>query len=234
MGLSSRVLRGPEHTAPGARAEVREVELSLGRCELSCVFCDDRFSPWSEVDRALHDRASRVVLRGSGVADDNDLARAARLARERGAVVVARTHALDAARPERARRFVASGVDVALVPLFSSSSAVHDRIARRDGALSMSLAGMRALSDAGAAIEIEAPILSPRLQSLAAIVTLARRAVPLLRAVRFYAPTVALPAVLSGQNCSVPRTAIQAPTGATARATPSQTWVKSVNRLVRE
>lgn len=205
MGLSSRVLRGPEHTAPGARAEVREVELSLGRCELSCVFCDDRFSPWSEVDRALHDRASRVVLRGSGVADDNDLARAARLARERGAVVVARTHALDAARPERARRFVASGVDVALVPLFSSSSAVHDRIARRDGALSMSLAGMRALSDAGAAIEIEAPILSPRLQSLAAIVTLARRAVPLLRAVRFYAPTVALPAVLAPPGWDVTR-----------------------------
>lgn len=199
------MLRGSEHTAPGARAEAREVELALGRCELSCVFCGDRFTPWTEIERALHGRASRVVLRGSGVADDNDLTRAVRLAKERGALVVARTHALEAARPDHARRLVAAGVDVALVPLFSSSSAVHDRIARRDGALSMSLAGMRALADAGASLEVEVPILSPRLQSLAAVVTLAHRAVPSLRAVRLYAPTMTLPAVLTPPGWDVTR-----------------------------
>ena len=45
--------------------------------------------------------------------------------------------------------------------------------------------------------------------------------------------SLSLPSII-GRNSTPPFTANQAPTGAMASAIPSQTWVKSVKRLVSE
>ncbi len=172
----------------------RVVDLRLGRCELRCPLCGDGHGDPADIARALATRPDRVVLRGAASA----LADALQRVRALGVgEVVVRTHALEAMTPERARAFAARGAHAALVPLFSSASAVHDRIVNVPGALASSLAGMRALADAGLAVEVEVPLLSPRLQSLEALVSLAHRAVPSLRAARFYVPDHAPPPPLA-------------------------------------
>ncbi len=166
-----------------------------GECDLRCAVCDCAAPPSAPADiaRVLAGGGARVVIRGptehSAVAPDL----VARARREGFAEVVLRTNAIACRSPAAAASFARLGADAVLVPLFSTSPAVHDSLAGRERSLLGALAGMRNLSAAGLGIEIEVPILSPRLQQLDQLVRLAHRAVPALRAIRFYAP----PAVAS-------------------------------------
>lgn len=83
-----------------------------------------------------------------------------------------------------------------MVLLFSQQPAVHDRIAGRVGALETALAALGTLSNAGLSVSLEVPLLSPRLQDMAALLALAHRAAPSLSAMRVYVP-VAPPPVLA-------------------------------------
>jgi MoaA/NifB/PqqE/SkfB family radical SAM enzyme/predicted dehydrogenase len=175
------------------------VELHLGgACELRCAVCDCRATPAVDPLRALEGGGARLLLRGCPGGAPARFAEVIRAARERGFVdIVARTNALAFMRPEAAAAFAATGVHGALVPLFSTLRGVHDRIAGRPDALAHTLVGMRALAAAGLAIEVEIPLLSPRLQDLEALVDLAHRAVPALRAARFFVPAQPVPPALA-------------------------------------
>src|SRR5262249_43427290 len=155
----------------------RSYELHLGgQCELSCSVCDCRDPATTAVERRLDGGGARVVLRGAP-AHNPRFAEVIRAARERGiAEVVVRTNALATMQPDAARAFAALGADAVLVPLFSAVSAVHDRIAGRPSALAHALVGMRSLADAGLAIDVEIPLLSPKIQDLSAVIALAHRA----------------------------------------------------------
>lgn len=188
----------------GARGSNSTYEFHLGgRCGLTCAVCDCRNGPTDPARRAAG--AARLVLRGtpSNLADVTELVQRARA--EGTAQVVVRTTGLDAMSSDAAGAFAATGADVALVPLFSSVAAVHDRIAGRPLALSHALVGMRSLAEAGMGIEIEIPLLSPKLQDLEAVIALARRAVPSLSAVRFFVSTEKVPAVLAPPSWSEAR-----------------------------
>jgi predicted dehydrogenase/MoaA/NifB/PqqE/SkfB family radical SAM enzyme len=111
--------------------------------------------------------------------------------------VVLRTNALAFRAPAEATRLAGLGVGAVLVPFFSQNPAVHDRIAGRPEALVQALVGVRSLSEAGVAVEAEVPLLSGRLQSPEAVVDLVHRAVPALRAVRFFLPLGPLPPALA-------------------------------------
>ena len=181
--------RGPAlgGSAGDARRSTRSYELHLGgHCELSCQVCDCRQAATTAIDGYLDRGGTRVLLRGAP-AGNLRFAEVIRLARERGvAEVVVRTNALAYMDPGAARAFAAMGADAALVPLFSSVPAVHDRIAGRPSALAHALVGMRALAEAGVVIDVEIPLLSTRLQDLSAVIALAHRAVPALRSVRLF------------------------------------------------
>jgi MoaA/NifB/PqqE/SkfB family radical SAM enzyme len=181
-----------------ARSTKRSAEVLLeGGCELRCALCDcrDRPTPPEEVARVLRLGGARLVVRGG----THDLDRVAPLLQVAGGFgeVVVRTHALAWPRPEEAARLAALGAHTAQVPLFSQHPAVHDRVAGRPDALAQSLVGLRSLAAAGLAVEVEIPILSERLQDLEALVTLAHRAVPSLRAVHFRLPRRAVPVALA-------------------------------------
>lgn len=187
MTLGTEAGPAPRGTSGDARRSTRSYELHLGgRCELSCQVCDCRNEATAAVAGYLDRGGTRVLLRGAPAGNPR-FAEVIRLARARGiAEVVVRTNALAYMEPEAARGFAAMGVDAALVPLFSSVAAVHDRIAGRPSALAHALVGMRALAAAGAAIDVEIPLLSTRLQDLPAVIALAHRAVPALRSARFF------------------------------------------------
>ncbi|MCB9574417.1 MAG: radical SAM protein [Kofleriaceae bacterium] len=87
-----------------------------------------------------------------------------------------------------ARLAAAAGVDAVLVPVVSAVAAVHDRACGEPGALVAALVAMRALAAAGVAIEVEVPVIAARLQDLPAVLELATRAVPTLRALRLVVP----------------------------------------------
>lgn len=180
------------------------VELHLGgACELRCAVCDCRTPPVPEPLRALEGGGTRLVLRGAPGLGDARFAEVIRAARERGfADVIVRTNALPYMRPEAAAAFAAMGASGALVPIFSASAGVHDRIAGRADALAHTLVGMRALAATGVAIEIEVPLLSPKLQDPEAIVALVHRAVPALRATRFFVAPQRVSAPLAPPNWS--------------------------------
>ncbi len=168
-----------------------------GGCDLACAPCDCRDAPSGDVEGVLSRAGARLVLRGAPERSPR-LPDVLRRARERGvAEVVVRTSALAYMEPSAAERLAAMGAHVALVPLFSHAPAVHDRIAGRPQALAHALVGMRALAAAGLAVEIEVPILPARIQDGAALVALAHRAVPGLRAARFFVPSRALPRALA-------------------------------------
>lgn len=169
----------------------RMVELHVGgACELRCAVCDCRAPPATEPLRALEGGGARLVLRGAPRVEDGVEARFGQVigaAREQGfAEVVVRTNALSFMQPKDAAALSAMGATGALIPIFSARAAVHDRIAGRPDALAHGLVGMRALAAAGLAVELEVPLLSPKLQDPEAIVSLAHRAAPSLRAVRFF------------------------------------------------
>ncbi|MFT3769685.1 MAG: radical SAM protein [Minicystis sp.] len=177
----------------------RSVELHLGgACELTCAVCDCRAAAESRPIPVLEGGGARLLLRGAPGRAPARFAEVVAAARERGFVdIVVRTNALPYMRPEMAAAFAAMGANGALVPIFSTARGVHDRIAGRPDALAHTLVGMRALAAAGIAIEIEVPILSPKIEDLTAVVVLAHRAVPALRAVRFFVPVQQVPKALA-------------------------------------
>lgn len=183
-----------------ARASQRSALIHAGgSCDLRCAVCDCESppSPPDDLERALRGGGARLVVRGA-TESSLKIGAIVRRARDEGyAEIVLRTNAAWCRTPEAAATFARIGGDTVLVPLFSQLPAVHDRIAGRSGALQAALTGMRHLAEAGLGVEIEVPILPPRLQSLADVVRLARRAVPALRAVRFFLPHGATHKVLA-------------------------------------
>jgi molybdenum cofactor biosynthesis enzyme MoaA/predicted dehydrogenase len=175
-----------------------------GRCDLRCALCDCAApaSPPEEVERALEGGGARVVVRGptERSATIGDLV--ARARQQGFAEIVLRTNAVACATPANAAAFARLGADAVLVPLFSDDPTVHDRIAGRRRALLDALAGMRNLARAGLGVEIEVPILSPSLQRLDALVELVHRAVPSLRAARFFVPPRVATATLAPPSWS--------------------------------
>jgi len=161
------------------------------------LVCDCRDAATSAIESYLERGGARVVLRGAPAGNPR-FAEVIRAARARGiAEVVVRTNALAYMRPEAARAFAALGADAALVPLFSSVSAVHDRIAGRPSALAHALVGMRSLAEAGLSIDLEIPLLSPKIQDLSAVIALAHRAVPALRQASFFVSSKRAPLALA-------------------------------------
>jgi len=189
----------PSSAAPAPRTQRSALLHCGGTCELRCAVCDcfAAPSPPADVARALRGGGARLVLRGA-TEHSAAIGAVVRRARAEGyADIVLRTNAAWCQTPAAAARFARLGADTVLVPLFSQSAAVHDRIAGRHGTLRDVLQGMRHLAHAGLGVEIEVPILPLRLQDLGAIVRLARHAVPGLRAVRFYVPPNPVPKVLA-------------------------------------
>ena len=189
------------------RQRISEVSIGAG-CELSCrsgaCGCADRGGPdQREVSRALAGGGARVNLVG-GTRDLARVLEVAHRARDAGFdEVVVRTSALGFADPAAAVALFREGVDGVRVPLYSARAAVHDRVAGREGALVKALVGMRALAAAGCFVEIETPLLPARLQDLTAVVDLAARAVPDLRAARFHLPTGPVPPALAPPSFAV-------------------------------
>ncbi len=184
-----------------AGRSTRAVEIHLGgRCDLVCAVCDCRQPATTNALGALDAGGDRVVFRGAAETSPG-FRDAVRTARARGfADIVVRTNGLQTMTAESAAAFATLGVHAALVPLFSSVPAVHDRIAGRPDALVHALVGMRALAGAGLALEIEIPLLSPKIQDVAALIRLAHRAVPDLRAARFFVSSERTPASLAPPN----------------------------------
>jgi MoaA/NifB/PqqE/SkfB family radical SAM enzyme/predicted dehydrogenase len=175
------------------KQRVQNVHLS-GACELACAPCDCRDGPAQEAwTEAIQGGGARLVIRGA-TGDRAALLAVVGRAREAGwAEVAVRTNGLAWSTPEAATALIQGGVDTAIVPLFSQIPAVHDRIAGRPDALVRALLALRALAAAGLKLEIETPLLPARLQQAAAVVDLAHRAVPALKAARFFVPARPLP-----------------------------------------
>jgi hypothetical protein len=163
-----------------------------GACDQRCAVCDchDGASPADAqgVPFAVRGGGGRLVLRGNAPSSPYFARVLETAAGARWDEVWLRTPgdryvSLDAAVDLHAR-----GVRGVIVPLFSSVSAVHDRVAGRPGALVDALRAMRSLSAAGVSVSVEAPLLPVKLQDLTAVLELAHRAVPSLAGARFYAP----------------------------------------------
>ncbi len=170
-----------------------------GFCDLSCAVCDCAAmqSPKDDVARALQGGGIRLVVRGA-TEHSLTIGSIVRRAREEGyGDIVLRTNATWCRTAEAASVYARLGADAVLVPLFSQMQGVHDRIAGRPRALVDALTGMKHLAEAGLRIEIETPLLPPRLQNLEALVRLARQHVPALRSVRFYIPHLPVPKVVA-------------------------------------
>lgn len=151
----------------------------------------------AEIARAVEGGGARLVVRGAPEHSPATLRIIGRARQAGFAEIVLRTNAIGSRTPAAAMAFARLGADAALVPLFSQSPEVHDRIAQRRRALLDALAGMRSLARAGLGVEIEVPILPLKLQNLEEIVRLAHGAVPSLRSVRFYLPPFPLPRLLA-------------------------------------
>jgi len=145
----------------------------------------------------VREGGKRLVFRGASV-DAPHFARVLAAAHQAGwSDVRVRTHGARFAAAEEARALAELGVRGAIVPLFSQLPAVHDRVAGRGGALVEAVTAMRAMDAAGLTVSVEVPLLSSRLQDLAALLALAHRAVPALAGLRVYAPVAPPPAVLA-------------------------------------
>jgi molybdenum cofactor biosynthesis enzyme MoaA/predicted dehydrogenase len=179
------------------RTGQRSVEIHVGgRCSLRCAPCDCRARPSDPqtIERSLKGGGGRALLRGGG--DPAALRGVVEQARREGfSEVVVRTNAIAFERAEAAGALREMGVDGVLVPIFAHNPQIHDRITGQPSSLTRALVGMRSLAAAGLSIEIEVPLLPARVQDPKAIVELIHRAVPSLKAVRFFLPTgsIALP-----------------------------------------
>ena len=176
----------------------KPAELRLGaQCALQCAPCDCRYSASTpaQVERTLKEGGPRLVLRGAPTGEDE---LGALLARATGfAELIVRSACHEFAAVPRATALARAGAHGVILPAFSHVPEVHDRIAGRKDALVHSLLGVRALVAAGLSAELEVPILSARLQNPEALVELWHRAVPTLRAIRFFAPRHELPAAIA-------------------------------------
>ncbi|MCB9506242.1 MAG: radical SAM protein [Myxococcales bacterium] len=169
-----------------------------GRCELKCAVCDCRDAREErDVERRLAGGGRRLTLRGVPAGNPRFFELAARGADAGFAEINARTSGIGFDDPQWLARFASSGVTDVSLPLFASSPKVHDTVAGRAGALVETLYGARALHGAGLGVTFEIPLLPSRLQDLTATVELAVRAVPALRAIRFFAPLGRVPDVIA-------------------------------------
>ncbi len=173
------VVAPPTHT-DGATVEVR---LSDG-CELDCPICD---SPATVDPLAELSRGGRTAVIRIGRASAEAVTGAVRAARAAGfAEVVVASHALmDEAE---LRRLSELGVDRLRAMLFCHVPRVNDAIGNRPDALVSSLVCWRAAESAGLGLELEIPLLLPRLSRLMPIVELAQRAVSRVHRVRLFVP----------------------------------------------
>jgi len=170
-------------------------------CDRACAPCDCRDSPSAcdaaGVPAAVDDGGERLVVRGEGLLD---AALDPTLERARGAgwgEVWVRSHGGALTDPARARWLRERGVRGVVLPVFSQASRAHDAVAGRPGALVEVLRAARVLADAGLAVASETPLLEARLQDLAALVDLLRRATEAYARARFYVPRRVMPAALA-------------------------------------
>ncbi len=170
-------------------------------CDRACAPCDCRDSPSAcdaaGVPAAVDDGGERLVVRGEALLDP---ALDPTLERARGAgwgEVWVRSHGGALTDPARARWLRERGVRGVVLPVFSQASRAHDAVAGRPGALVDVLRAARVLADAGLAVASETPLLEARLQDLAALVDLLRRATEAYARARFYVPRRVMPAALA-------------------------------------
>jgi MoaA/NifB/PqqE/SkfB family radical SAM enzyme/predicted dehydrogenase len=157
-------------------------------CNLACAVCDCRNARNDALDRTLRAGGARLEIRGEA-ATQATLGDVVRRAHEGGwSRVAVRTNGAAYGTPERARALRDLGVDEVVFFLISERAAVHDAVARVRGAHAAGLRGARALAEAGFAMSIEVPVLSPTLQDLRATLDLALTATGAKRA-RLYSPT---------------------------------------------
>ena len=95
------------------------------------------------------------------------------------------------------RALVAAGLSAIRGLVASQRPEVHDRIMRGSSGLSATLERLRAWADAGAAVQIQVPVLPPKLQSASRIVRLVLDRVGSLSSVRVFVPGLPLPSVIS-------------------------------------
>ncbi len=147
-------------------------------CNQNCWFCSARrpveqpelvarSAVRARIDRALAAGAREIVLTGGEPTLRSDIADLVRRAARDGTRVVLETNAalIDA---ERAAALAAAGLHTARVQLVAWGDAA-DEITRDPGGFAATLAGMRALSDAGIAIEVSLPVVRRNLALLAAV-----------------------------------------------------------------
>lgn len=170
-------------------------------CDRACALCDCHDSPSpcdaEGIPLALREAADRLELRGEALLDpacDRVLATARSCAWPE---IWVRSHGAGLAAEGTAARLRGLGLRGVVVPIFSQASRAHDLIAGSPGALVDALRGMRAAAAAGLQVAVETPILEERLQDLAALVELCRRATDAFVRVRFYVPRRAPPAALA-------------------------------------
>ena len=201
----------------------KPAELRLGaQCALQCAPCDCRYSASTpaQVERTLKEGGPRLVLRGAPTGEDE---LGALLARATGfAELIVRSACHEFAAVPRATALARAGAHGVILPAFSHVPEVHDRIAGRKDALVHSLLGVRALVAAGLSAELEVPILSARLQNPEALVELWHRAVPTLRAIRFFAPRHELPAAIAPSPWPQASAGLAAAAAALWAATPKE------------
>jgi len=157
-------------------------------CTLACAVCDCRSERSPNLERAIASGGARLEIRGEA-AVQRSLAETVGRAREAGwSHIAVRTNATAFGAPERARALRDAGVDEVVFYLASERAPVHDAIARVRGAHAAALRGARALAEAGLAMSLEIPILSPKLQDLGATLELAAKTVGTAKRLRLYSP----------------------------------------------
>lgn len=172
-----------------------------GRCDLRCTVCDCHEAPSpcdaQGVPHAVRQGGDRLVFRGEAAASPAFHRTLERAMEAAWGEVWVRTSGQRFAEPDEALKLYDRGVRGVIVPLFSQSPTVHDRVAGREGAMVTALRAMRSLATAGMSVAVETPILPARLQDPEAVVRLAARAVPRVASARFYLPMAPQPAVLA-------------------------------------
>jgi MoaA/NifB/PqqE/SkfB family radical SAM enzyme len=159
---------------PMTTARVRTNET----CNQNCGFCNARTArdvpQWvqrsavlARIDAALATGAAELVLTGGEPGLRRDLALLVRHGHERGVRVVLETNAV-LFTPERARELRLAGLDLARVHLPAWGSAC-DAITQDPDGFVATLTGMRALADAGVALEVSVPVVRANLQAVATI-----------------------------------------------------------------
>jgi len=174
-------------------AQTAHVDLTRA-CNLSCGFCTARGAEGraprqravqaiTAVRRVAQEGAKTLVIGGAEptlewyLADLVALAKSLRFER-----VVLETNAVALAEPGRAEALARAGLSGARVALNSFDAARADAIGRVPGALAQTLAGVRALLDAGVPVELAVALLPENRGELGRIVAEAASRLPASRA----------------------------------------------------